>query len=146
MCMGLAKSSKCSRLSLDLFAEANPRLVRLRKWMKLGVQVLFVIVLAGILVTSALACPMWIGAMNQREMPCSRPMHPPDQCPLSICQASSPYLASHESASAPVLQEQPTEAFDSIISWTSAVSAEPIQTDVGSPPGSLFLRTHSLLI
>jgi len=115
------------------------------KWMKSATQVLFIIVLTGTLATSALACPVWMGLMSRGDMPCSQST--PEKCPASICQLSSPYLASHVSAHVPLLHEVGPLVATPLL--TSFQSFEPSWEDEGAPPGrsgSLFLRTHSLLI
>jgi hypothetical protein len=118
------------------------------KWMKSAVQVLFIIVLSGTLATSALACPVWMGLMSGGDMPCFSP-GTPEECPVSICLLSSPYLASHVSTHVPLLQELGPAVVDSLLLLTSSQNFEPTQEDDGAPPGPsgpLFLRTHSLLI
>ena len=129
--------------------EAKLRLMRPTDWMRLGVKVLFVVVLAGMLATSALACPLWMGRMSQGDMPCSK-QGTPEKCPSSICQLSSPYLTSHANADIPALQELgPVVADSSHALLTHLGNFEAIRTDDGAPPGPagpLFLLTHSLLI
>jgi hypothetical protein len=110
--------------------------------------VLFIMLLAGTLATSVLACPLWMGSPSQPEMPCSHQDDPPD-CPLAICQASSPYLPAHVGVDVPLLELQPAELVDLAILWTSPALLEWIQQADESPPGlggPLFLRGHSLLI
>jgi hypothetical protein len=117
--------------------------------MKWAVQALFIMVLAGTLATSALACPLLMGPMSQGDMPGSHQGDNPDQCQSSICQASSPYLDSHAGFHAPLLQELPAELLVSTLLWASLGIADLIKRDDGGPPGlsdPLFLRTHSLLI
>jgi hypothetical protein len=116
--------------------------------MKSAAQVLFIIVLAGTLATSALACPVWMGLMNGGDMPCFSP-GTPEECPASICLLSSPYLASHVSAHVPPLQELGPAVVDSPLLLTSSQNFGATQEEYGAPPGPsapLFLRTHSLLI
>jgi len=115
--------------------------------MKSAAQIIFVIVLAGTLATSALACPAWMGLMSQDDVPYSQAT--PEKCPASICLLSSPYLASHVSAHVPPPQELGPAVVDSPLQLTSFQNFEPTQEDDGAPPGPsgpLFLRTHSLLI
>lgn len=117
------------------------------KWMKSATLVLFIIVLTGMLATSALACPAWMGLMSEGDMPCAQST--PEKCPASICLLSSPYLASHVSDHVPLPQELGAEVVDSTSQLTSFRSFQPGPEDDGAPPGPsapLFLRTHSLLI
>jgi hypothetical protein len=116
--------------------------------MKTGVKTLVIGVLAGFLVISALACPLWMGSLNQCNMPCPKESSS-QKCPLTICQLSSPYLAADVAAHVPVLRELPAEPIIAPILRTSLGIAESVQQDDGAPPGltgPLFLRTHSLLI
>lgn len=95
------------------------------------------------------ACPLWMSSLNQGHMPCSEHRNSSEPCPLVICQAGSPYLASHLSTKVPLLVELAEEAVDSTIIWSLPENANPIQGDDRSPPGPpvpLFLQTHSLLI
>lgn len=146
------ESREYSHLLRDLSGvrdEAKSRSMRLTNWMRSGAKVLFIVVLAGMLATSALACPLWMGRMNHGDMPCSKP-GTPEKCPSSICQLSSPYLTSHTNAHIPALQELgPVVADSSQALLTHLGSFEAIQTDDGAPPGPagpLFLLTHSFLI
>ena len=146
------ESREYSRRQRDLLGvrdEAKSRSMRLIKWMRSGAKVLFVVVLAGMLATSALACPLWIGWMSQGDMPCSKPGSP-ERCPNSICQLSSPYLTSHVSAHLPTLEELGPVVVDSSHALlTHLGSFEAGRSDDGAPPGPagrLFLLTHSLLI
>ncbi len=129
--------------------EPKPILVRLTRRMNWGLRSLLVFVLAGALATSALACPLWMCPMNQGGMPCSDQSSQPNKCPLSICQASSSYLASHVSAHAPLPQELPAEVVDLAAQRIAHASSDPGRRYAGEPPGfsgPLFLQTHSLLI
>ena len=104
--------------------------MRLMKRMKSGVRALLVIVLAGTLASSALACPLWMGS-------------------LTICLASPSYLMSDVDVSTPLLTELPGEVAGASVLGTSLRGLEPIQQYDSAPPGPsspLFLRTHSLLI
>lgn len=127
--------------------ERCPRLI---KRMRSTSQALFISALAAILVISAVACPLWMGLLSDCSMPGSNESDDaPDQCPMSICLASSPYLASHVSANFPQLKELPVEAVISTALLSSSVSAAPYQMADGAPPGlssPIFLRTRSLLI
>lgn len=121
--------------------------------MKPGMRWLIIIVLAGTAASGPLLCPLMcplgMGSPGQSDMPCSKPSNPPSQCPFSICQASSSYLASHVSADTPVLPSLAVEVVNWVTIWTSPAGAKLIRWDDKAPPGSsgpLFLRTHSLLI
>lgn len=106
-------------------------------------------VLGFALTMSVVACPLWMSSPNQGNTPCSEHSSSREPCPLAICQASSPYLASQVSTNVLLLVELAAEAVDSTIVWTQPANANPIQGDDGSPPGPrcpLFLQTHSLLI
>jgi hypothetical protein len=127
--------------------ETKPILVRRRKRMNWGLRSLLVLVVAGALATSALACPLWMGSMGQPEMACSDQSN--SGCPVSICQVSSPYLSSHDSAYAPLLQELPVEIVNWAILGSAFSSANSLRRDDVVPPGltgELFLRFRSLLI
>ena len=133
---------------MDL-SEPKPILAHPKKRMNWGLRPLLVFVLAGTLATSALACPLWMGSMSQQEMPCSDHSDPGGRCPFSICQVSSPYLASYVSVDTPPLQALLVEAVDWAILWPSSANADSIRRDDGAPPGlsgELFLRFHSFLI
>ena len=109
---------------------------------------LFIIILSGMVATSALACPIWMGLMSRGDMPCSN-QPTPEKCPHSICLASSPYLAADGSAHVPLLRELGTVVVVSNPILTSLQGFELTANDDASPPGPkgpLFLRTHSLLI
>lgn len=114
-----------------------------------GLRALLIVVFAGILATAALACPLWMSPMSQGGMPCSDESTQPNQCPLSICLASSPYLESRVSAHAPLPQELSGEVVDLATLRIVYSSADPIRRYAGKSPGFsglLYLRTHSLLI
>ena len=113
--------------------------------MKVGTQALSIVVLAVTLSASALACPLWMGLASHGEMPCSTQDNSSQQCPFSVCQANSLYVASRAGSHAPVL----VQVIDSSLAPVHLRSAEPVQPDSGAPPGTssaLFLLTHSLLI
>lgn len=117
--------------------------------MKSGVQALFVMVLAGTLAVSALACPLWMASLSQLDMPCSNQDSAHEKCPVVICLASSSYLQSDVGLGVPVLQQMPGEpsGANTILAFTR--SAEQIQANAEPPPGftdPLYLRTHSFLI
>jgi hypothetical protein len=115
---------------------------------------LFIMALAGALTIAALACPLWMGSMSQQgqadmPMPCSKQDDSPQQCPMSICQASSPYLAAGLAHNVPVFQELSAEVVDVPAALSSSWAAVPDERDDLPPPGAaggLYLRTHSLLI
>lgn len=122
---------------------------RLYNWMKAALQALFVAILSGTLVMSAVACPLWMSSASpQTEKHCpDQSSKTQEQCPLSICQASSPYLNSQSGADVPVLTEMPAELVDP--SDASLQQATLFQLDHEEPPGRggpLFLLIHSFLI
>ena len=121
---------------------------RLVNWMRSGVQLLFVAVLAGGLAMGAVACPLWMSSLSQDKTPCPKHTNSSDKCPLSICQVSSPYEISHIKAAVPVLIEMAAEAVDLII--VLSPEAAPVhQQNRGAPPGRdvpVFVQLHSLLI
>ncbi|SRR5260370_40518472 len=129
--------------------ETKPIPVRLQKRMNWVLRSLLAFVLVGALATAALACPLWMGSMSRQEMPCSDQRHPGGRCPFSICQVSSPYLASHVRVDAPHLQEGPVETADWAILGSSSANADSIRREDGVPPGlsgELYVQFHSLLI
>lgn len=117
---------------------------------KSGVRWLLILATAGTLAASTIACPLWMSFANKGEMPCSDQSNSPAQCPFSICQANSPYLAAHVSVlHPPLVHGLPIELADSTVLWTSSAHAKPMRRDDEPPPavsGPLFLRTHSFLI
>ena len=129
--------------------EPKPILARLKRRMNWVLRSLLVFVLAGALATSALACPLWLGSMSQHQMPCSNQSNSDGRCPVSVCQLSSPYLASHVSVDVPRLQELPVEIVDWSILGSAFAYADSLQLDDVAPlglTGELFLRFRSLLI
>jgi hypothetical protein len=143
----VGNSSDCSR---DLWAEAKRelRLARLIEWMRSGTHALAIIVLTAALASGALVCPLWMSSNSHAEMPCSNQDESPQRCPISICQASSPYLI--DGVIADVLPGQTlAEAVDSAIPSISTRTRPSDRCDDGSPPGvtgRLFLQTGALLI
>ena len=131
-----------------LNARTKPERARLMGWMKWAINALYIGALVGVLATSALACPIWMG-MHDGSMPCSQ-----DQsnapCPFSICLATSSYVSAPQfSAAMPPPQELPAATIVPTILWNSLGPGEPAQRSDTSPPGlgpPLFLQTHSLLI
>jgi hypothetical protein len=127
----------------------KPTLVRPKRRMNWGLRSLLVFVLARALAISALACPLWMGSMGQQGMPCSGQTDQAGRCPASICQLSSPYLASHVSVDVPILQEQPVENVDWAILGSAFANADSLRPDDVVAPdltAELFLRFRSLLI
>ena len=117
--------------------------------MSLGIRALLVVVFAAILATSALACPLWMCPMSQDGMPCPDESGQSAPCPAAVCQASSPYLASHASTHAPIPQVLFAEVVDTATVCIVCNSPDLIRRYEGKPPGlgdPLYLRTHSLLI
>jgi hypothetical protein len=144
----VGNSFDCSR---DLPAEAKRRLrlMRLIGWMKPGLQAIAIIILAAALATGALICPLWMNSNSHADMPCSNHDEAPQRCPISICQASSPYLIDGVIADVLPSQTPLAEAVDSASLSISSRTLRCDQCDDGSPPGMtgrLFLRTGALLI
>jgi hypothetical protein len=140
--------SDCSR---DLQAEAKRRLrlLRLIHWMKSGTHALAIIILTAAVATGALVCPLWMSTNSHADMPCSKQDESPQRCPISICQASSPYLIDGVIADVLLCQTPLVEAVDSATLSISSGTRRCDQCDDGSPPGvtgRLFLRTGALLI
>ena len=126
--------------------ETNPTPTRQTEWMSRWILILG---LAAVLITSAMACPLWMSAHSHCPMPCPNG-GTSERCPLSVCQASSPYLASHVTVHPPPVDEVPAAMISSVfVPWITANSTDPIAEDNGPPSGQsghLFLRIHSLLI
>ena len=116
--------------------------------MKSAAQALFVGSLVAILMLSVLACPVWMGSHDKCNMP-SPEQSSSGPCQLTICQLSSPYLASHADENAPVLSDISAEQIVLPGLWTSVEDTQLAGWEDVPPPGAggpLFLRTHSLLI
>lgn len=123
--------------------------MRQRKRMKLSIKAPLVVAFVAILATSALACPLWMCPMGQGGMPCSDQSNPSAPCPPTVCEASSPYLASHASAHVPIPQVHPVQFVDAATVCTVCSSANLTRRYEGKPPAlsdPLYLRTHALLI
>src|SRR5258707_8079784 len=146
-----------SRSTRDLYIEhmeslqetnPTPTPLHLNNWMN-QVRWALVLIVIGAVAAGGAACPLWM-TLSQHGMSCCDRSNSPDQCPLSICQASSPYLASRASTShAPLLQAPPVDTVLPVVLWTPSASADLVRRDDGAPPvssGPLFLRFHSLLI
>ena len=113
------------------------------KWMTLSHFPVFILAVAGFLVTSAVACPILTNAHND-TMPCSQSQGSSTQCPFFFYVAAPGIRAD-----APILRVIPAAMVPPATLWTSALIAEPEPRDDKSPPGhcaQLFLQTHSLLI
>lgn len=123
---------------------------RLMKWMKSAIQALWVLVLAGALGMSALACPLWISMDGMGDMPCSGQGGCPKSCPDAICQIDSPYLTTPNQAfDTPALHASVIEAVDIEPVWITILASAWRRAEDGPPPSAsapLYLRTHSFLI
>jgi hypothetical protein len=89
-----------------------------------------------------------MGLQNDCKMPCPKESRS-QQCPLTICQLSSPYLASDPGVYVTALTELPAGPIVSPVLWVSVDIAESVRDQDAAPPGllgPLFLRTHSLPI
>lgn len=116
--------------------------------MKSGMQALVVIVFAGALSISILACPLWMASINQAGMPiedCSN-----EKCPATICIASSSYLASDINHDIPLLKNlPPAEAIDATALLPPLQRVALIRSEDGAgprPPSQLFLWNRAFLI
>ncbi len=131
----------------SLMIEPNRKPERLMNRMKWGIYALCIGILAGVLATSAMACPLWMGMLDN-SMPCSDQSTP--QCPFTVCQASSSYLTGTQVNSImPLPDEVPAVIVVPTIIVVAVGSPEPDERNDGPPPGALpplFLQTHSLLI
>lgn len=124
-------------------------LVRLTDRMKAGTYGLAVVVLVAALAAGAMTCPLWMASMSQADMPCSKAHQSPQQCPISICQASSPYLVDSITANAFPPQLFLAEVVDSTPISLSLLIGLYEHFDDRSPPrvtDQLFLQTCALLI
>lgn len=131
----------------------NPELRHLIRWMRsTGFTPVLIALLGFGLIAGAVGCPLWMVSTTQQDhMPCSHEnSSSPERCPLAICQASSPYLVAHLGTSTlPLLVELDAGTNEPTISWGPLTVAHSLRAQNESPPaasGSLFLRTHSLLI
>lgn len=128
----------------------NGKAKRLMKWMKsVGFAAVLIALLGLGLMASAVVCPLWMLAASQDHTPCSHEGSAPESCPPSICQASSPFVVSNLSVALPLLVELDSSMIEAATNWKSPAIMPTRETRSESPPsvhGSLFLRTHSLLI
>src|SRR5450759_681932 len=99
------------------------RLGRTGKWTTLSQSSIFILAVAALLVTSAVACPILTNAHNH-TMPCSQSQDSSPQCPFSF------YVATPEvRAHAPILRVIPTAMVPPATRWSSARIAEPEPRD-----------------
>ena len=122
---------------------------RPKRRMKLGFKALVIVLFAAILASSVLACPLLVCPMSQDGMPCPDQSGQSAPCPATVCEASSPYLASHVSTHMPIPQMLPAEVVGMATVRIVCSSADLIRRYERKPPGlsdPLYLRTHSLLI
>lgn len=99
--------------------------------------------------TGAITCPLWMASMSHADMPCSKEHQSPQQCPISICQASSPYVVDSITANAFSPQLFLAAVVDSTPISLSSITGLYEQFDDRSPPrvtDRLFLQTCALLI
>lgn len=107
---------------------------------------MLIAVLGLALTTSAIACPLWTASAMQPNPPCSKHSDSTEQCPLSICQAASPFLISAPGLNLPA-QEAACEPIEFVIPGTALAEVFVLRAEIGSPPDiPLFLQLHSLLI
>jgi hypothetical protein len=117
-------------------------------WTKSIARTLLITASATVLAGSTLVCPLWIG-FGPSEIPCTHDGGPTEQCPVTICAASSSYVASDVGMGAPVLIELHAEAVVPGILWTALAGSEVVPREELAPPRlgrPLFLQTHSLLV
>jgi hypothetical protein len=117
--------------------------------MKPGIHAIAIAILTAALATGALICPLWMTSNSHADMPCSNEHDRPQRCPVSICQASSPYLIDGVIADVFSWQALLPEKIDSIPASISFGSRQCHQCDDGSPPGvtgRLFIQTGAFLI
>src|SRR5258708_684307 len=123
--------------------------MRQRERMRLGHKALLVVAFAAILATGALACPLWMCPMSQGGMLSSDQSSQTVPCPPTVCQASSPYLASHAGTDVPIPQMLPADVVDTATVGVVCNSPDLIRRSEANPPGpsdSLYLRPPPLLI
>lgn len=117
--------------------------------MKLGFKALLIVAYAAILATSALACPLRTCSMSPDGMPCQDQSGQSSPCPATVCQASSPYLASDAGTHERIPQIVSAQVVEAVTVCIVCNSPDLIRRNEGKPPGlgdPLYLRTHSLLI
>lgn len=132
---------------LSSHGETIPMLWRLNSGMKRA-RAMLVAILGIALSMGVLACPIWMSWASE-DMPCTKHSSLPERCPISICQISSPYLASNVSAQEILPVEASTEAIHpAILNMSLPVRVIPIQPDDNArlPSNPFFLQTHSFLI
>ena len=120
--------------------------MRLTSRMKPGVHTFAIASLAVMLTLAVFACPLWMLLQDDCNMPC--PKDASSNCPLTVCELSSPYLAA-AGIHASVLKIAPAEHVNVplLLSWT--VTRDSILSNDSGPPGhlgSIFLNIHSLRI
>jgi hypothetical protein len=124
-------------------------LPRLNAWMNSGAKLMVNAIIVVALSTGVLACPVWMTSTVQAEVPCSDCDHTKESCPPSVCQISSPYLASLATPDVHPPAELPAESLDSDFAGLVSAGADDFSLFEGPPPGlriPLYLRTHSLLV
>src|SRR5437016_1016307 len=113
---------------------------RRMNWMSRWILILG---LAGVLITGAIACPLWMSVHSHCPMPCPNHDGTPERCPFAVCQASSPYLASDVTVHAPPVDQMPVAVISSVfVPWTTANNTDPFAEHSEPPPGlndDLFL-------
>lgn len=123
-------------------------LLRLNSWMK-PAPAMLVAILGIALSMGVVACPLWMSLASE-DMPCTKHGSLPEQCPISICQISSPYLASNVSAEEILPVEAFTDAVHPAILNVSllvrVIPIQPADSARSHPSSPLFLQTHSFLI
>jgi hypothetical protein len=120
---------------------------RLKGWMKRSPAML-VAVLGIVLAMGVIACPLWMSLASENTS-CTKHSNLPEQCPMSICQISAPYLAPDVSADVVLPSEWVNGAVSPVGNAPLPTGTIPVRLNLGSPPhpnSPLFIQTHSLLI
>lgn len=121
--------------------------MRLTSRMKPGVHTFAIASLAVVLALAVFACPVWMLLQDDCSMPC--PKDASSNCPLTVCELSSPYWASATSVHPSGLKIVPAEHVAVPLLLSSTGTRDLVLLNDSGPPGhlgSIFLNTHSLRI
>jgi hypothetical protein len=132
-----------------IFYAAKSTLPHQTREMTSAIRLLLIVLLAGVLAATAVACPLAIASCDGHAMPCHHDCNASNPCPVTLCQASSRYLASQNGTVHKVLlKEMPAKAVNPAF-WRSPAAPNLILRNDGPLPGAssrVFLRLCSLLI